>query len=165
LGLPEVLDLTDEQITDPIFRRTGSRARVRDGCRIPLPWSGGESPFGFSPTDAAGAPWLPQPAYFAAHTAERALADPGSVWHLYREALQLRRGLPQLGEGTLRWLEAPDGVLAFERGERFVCAVNFADGPVPAPVAGTPLLASGPCPPGTLPAETAGWWVTGPDPG
>ncbi|MGW3040160.1 glycoside hydrolase family 13 protein [Kitasatospora sp. NPDC001159] len=159
LGLPEVLDLPDELITDPIFRRTGSRAGIRDGCRIPLPWSGAEAPFGFSPPDTPAAPWLPQPAAFAAHTAERQWADAGSVFHLYRTALQLRRELPQLGEGTLRWLEAPPGVLAFVRGEGLVCAVNFGDTPAPAPVPSPPLLASGPCGDGVLPPATAAWWI------
>ncbi|AOT57712.1 glycoside hydrolase family 13 protein [Streptomyces rubrolavendulae] len=159
LGLPEVVDLPDEVLTDPIFRRTGSRARVRDGCRVPLPWSGHASPFGFSAGERAR-PWLPQPGWFAEHATDRALADTRSFWHLYREGLHLRRGLSQLGEGTLRWLEAPPGVLAFERGEGLVCAVNFGTEPVPAPAAGVPLLASGPCPPGELPGSTAAWWTT-----
>jgi alpha-glucosidase len=30
---------------------------------------------------------------------------------------------------------------------------------VPAPVSGTPLLASGPCPDGVLPGATAAWWT------
>ncbi|MFI6444332.1 glycoside hydrolase family 13 protein [Kitasatospora sp. NPDC050543] len=158
LGLPEVDDLPDHLITDPIFQRTGSRVGIRDGCRIPLPWSGLESPFGFSPAGAKE-PWLPQPAHFAAHTAERVLADTGSAWHLYRDALHLRRVLPQLGEGTLRWLDTPPGVLAFVRGEGLLCAVNFGDGPALAPVDGEPLLASGPCPPGILPAGTTAWWA------
>jgi len=34
LGLPKVLDLPDDALTDPIFRRTGSRQYVRDGCRF-----------------------------------------------------------------------------------------------------------------------------------
>ncbi|MFF8387178.1 glycoside hydrolase family 13 protein [Streptomyces kanasensis] len=160
LGLPEVVDLPDEVLTDPIFRRTGSRARIRDGCRVPLPWSGHASPFGFS-GGAEARPWLPQPGWFAEHATDRALADTRSFWHLYREGLQLRRGLPQLGEGPLRWLEAPPGVLAFERGEGLVCAVNFGTAPVPAPAAGLPLLSSGPCPPGTLPGSTAAWWISG----
>ncbi|MEU8927293.1 glycoside hydrolase family 13 protein [Kitasatospora sp. NPDC048545] len=159
LGLPEVLDLPDESITDPIFRRTGSRTGIRDGCRIPLPWSGSEPPFGFSPPDTPVGPWLPQPDSFAARTAERQRADGGSVYHLYRTALQLRRELPQLGEGTLRWLETPPGVLAFVRGEGLVCAVNFGDTPAPAPVLGPPLLASGPCADGVLPPATAAWWI------
>ncbi|MFE0626545.1 alpha-amylase family glycosyl hydrolase [Streptomyces sp. NPDC058864] len=162
LGLPEVVDLPDEVLTDPIFRRTGSRRFVRDGCRVPLPWSGHASPFGFTAGGGTARPWLPQPAWFAEHSADRALLDTGSFWHLYREALGLRSRLPQLGEGTLRWLEAPPGVLAFVRGEGLVCAVNFGDQPVPAPVPGHPLLSSTPCPPGVLPGNAAAWWVHDP---
>ncbi|WP_274912429.1 glycoside hydrolase family 13 protein [Streptomyces sp. WZ-12] len=158
LGLPEVDDLPDEVLTDPIFHRTGSRQHIRDGCRVPLPWSGEAAPYGFSPAEGARS-WLPQPASFAAHTADRAVADTGSFWHLYREALQLRRGLPQLGDGTLRWLESEPQVLTFVRGEGLVCAINFGTEPVPAPVTGTPLLASGDCPAGTLPGATAAWWM------
>ncbi|MDH6434275.1 alpha-glucosidase [Streptomyces sp. SAI-144] len=159
LGLPEVLDLPDEALTDPIFRRTGSRSRVRDGCRVPLPWSGQASPFGFTAGDAPGRPWLPQPEWFANHTTERAIADTDSFWHLYHEALHLRRNLPQLGEGPLRWLDSPPDVLAFVRGDGLVCAVNFGDRQAPAPVTGTPLLTSRPCPPGVLPGNTAAWWI------
>ncbi|MEV8093865.1 glycoside hydrolase family 13 protein [Kitasatospora sp. NPDC085879] len=160
LGLPEVVDLPDEVLTDPIFRRTGSRLRIRDGCRVPLPWSGHASPFGFTTGEAPAQPWLPQPDWFAEHTTERALADTGSFWHLYRDALHLRRSLPQLGEGPLRWLESPPQVLAFVRGDGLVCAVNFGDHAVPAPIQDTPLLASGPCPAGTLPGNTAAWWIS-----
>ena len=41
---------------------------------------------------------------------------------LYREALRISAA--SLGSATarLRWLEAPDGVLAFARGEGFACA-------------------------------------------
>ncbi|WP_413756673.1 glycoside hydrolase family 13 protein [Streptomyces sp. MMBL 11-3] len=161
LGLPEV-DLPDDVLTDPIFRRTGSRARIRDGCRVPLPWSGRASPFGFMSATAGteGAkPWLPQPAYFAEYATDRALADTRSFWHLYRDGLQLRAGLPQLGEGVLRWLETPRDVLGFVRGDGLVCAVNFGTGSVPSPVRGVPLLASGPCEPGVLAGSTAAWWI------
>ncbi|WP_030182319.1 glycoside hydrolase family 13 protein [Streptomyces sp. NRRL S-813] len=160
LGLPEVVDLPDDVLTDPIFRRTGSRARVRDGCRVPLPWSGQASPFGFTSGAEGVRPWLPQPEYFAEYATERALADTRSFWHLYRDGLQLRRELPQLGEGDLRWLDTPPGVLAFVRGDGLVCAVNFGTAPTPAPVSGAPLLASGPCPAaGVLPGSTAAWWI------
>lgn len=159
LGLPEVVDLPDDVLTDPIFHRTGSRARVRDGCRVPLPWSGQASPFGFTSGDGSAKPWLPQPEYFAEYATDRALADTRSFWHLYRDGLQLRGDLPQLGEGTLRWLDTPPGVLAFVRGDGLVCAVNFGTAPTPAPVPGTPLLSSGPCPAGSLPGSTAAWWI------
>ena len=65
-----------------------------------------------------------------------------------------------MGEGDLRWLDTPPGVLAFVRGDGLVCAVNFGTAPTPAPVSGTPLLASGPCPAaGMLPGSTAAWWI------
>ncbi|WP_175647363.1 glycoside hydrolase family 13 protein [Streptomyces cyaneochromogenes] len=160
LGLPEVVDLPDDVLTDPIFRRTGSRARIRDGCRVPLPWSGQASPFGFTSGVESAKPWLPQPEYFAEYATDRALADTRSFWHLYRDGLQLRAALPQLGEGTLRWLDSPPGVLAFVRGDGLVCAVNFGTAPTSAPVSGTPLLSSGPCPAGVLPGSTAAWWIS-----
>jgi alpha-glucosidase len=34
---------------------------------------------------------------------------------LYRAALRIRRTDPALGGGTLRWLDAPEGVIAFAR--------------------------------------------------
>ncbi|MGW7674313.1 glycoside hydrolase family 13 protein [Streptomyces sp. NPDC054775] len=159
LGLPEVDDLPDDVLTDPIFRRTGSRRYVRDGCRVPLPWSGSASPFGFTAEGSSAQPWLPQPAWFADHATDRAVLDTGSFWHLYRDALSLRARLPQLGEGSLRWLESGPEVLAFERGDGLVCAVNFSDEAVPAPVASHPLLSSSTCPPGLLPGNSAAWWM------
>jgi alpha-glucosidase len=159
LGLPEVVDLPDEALTDPIFRRTGSRRYVRDGCRVPLPWSGHASPFGFTADGSTAQPWLPQPAWFAEHTTDRALLDTSSFWHLYRDALSLRARLPQLGEGGLRWLNSPPEVLAFVRGDGLVCTVNFGETAVPALLPGTPLLSSAPCPPGLLPGNTAAWWI------
>ncbi|GES32449.1 glycoside hydrolase family 13 protein [Streptomyces angustmyceticus] len=164
LGLPEVVDLPDEVLTDPIYHRTGSREHIRDGCRVPLPWSGHASPFGFTSGTGAARPWLPQPDWFAEHATDRALADTRSFWHLYRDGLQLRRSLPQLGEGTLRWLDSPPQVLSFVRGDGLVCAVNFGTEPVAAPVPGVPLLASGDCPAGTLPGSTAAWWMHAPAP-
>ena len=40
LGLEEVLDLPDELREDPTFHRTEGAQKGRDGCRVPLPWSG-----------------------------------------------------------------------------------------------------------------------------
>ena len=53
LGLPEILDLPDELRQDPTFLRTGGTQKGRDGCRVPLPWSGTEPPFGFGPGTTA----------------------------------------------------------------------------------------------------------------
>ena len=49
LGLWEVQDIPDELRQDPIWARTGGADPGRDGSRVPLPWSGTEPPFGFSP--------------------------------------------------------------------------------------------------------------------
>ena len=70
LGLPEVLDLPDDLLQDPMFwERSGRTVRGRDGCRVPIPWAGEAAPFGFGP--AGRQPWLPQPASWAALTVER----------------------------------------------------------------------------------------------
>ena len=49
LGLPEVEDLPEELLQDPIWERSRHTNRGRDGCRVPLPWSGDAPPFGFGP--------------------------------------------------------------------------------------------------------------------
>jgi alpha-glucosidase len=168
LGLPQVTDLPDEVLQDPTFLHTGGADRGRDGCRVPLPWSGDRPPFGFGP---GGEPWLPQPAGWAHLTAERQAADPGSMLTLYRRALGLRRELA-LGEEPLTWVEAGAAdVLAFRRGNGFSCIVNFGDTPVdlPAdlpvdlPAGGEILLASGSLQAdGRVPASSAIWMYSGP---
>ena len=50
LGLPEVEDLPDDVLQDPGWEQSGHTERGRDGCRVPIPWSGSAPPFGFSPT-------------------------------------------------------------------------------------------------------------------
>ena len=49
LGLPEVEDLPVDRIQDPMHFQSGGVDPGRDGCRVPLPWSGSAPPFGFSP--------------------------------------------------------------------------------------------------------------------
>ena len=43
LGLPQV-ELPDEVLQDPVWERSGRTERGRDGCRVPLPWSGAAPP-------------------------------------------------------------------------------------------------------------------------
>jgi alpha-glucosidase len=161
LGLPEVLDLPDESRQDPTFYRTGGQDKGRDGCRVPIPWSGATASFGFGPT---GASWLPQPAGWAGLTAERQDGDPDSMLNLYRSALRLRREIPALGDGTLSWLPADADVLAFRRDPGFVAVVNVGDraADLPEAVRGARLvLTSGPVgDDGSLPAATAAWYAT-----
>ncbi len=162
LGLPEVLDLPDEARQDPQWIRSAGGQPSRDGCRVPMPWSGDAPPFGFSPPGSP-APWLPMPASWAQLTVERQLADPASMLALYRRALRLRRTHPALGAGApdpavLTWLDAPDGVVAFGRRPGLTCTVNCSSTPVTLPGYGEPLLASAPVAGRVLPPDTAVWW-------
>jgi alpha-glucosidase len=163
LGLWEVEDLPDAARQDPIFHRTGGVDVGRDGCRVPLPWSGERPPFGFSPDGARAEPWLPQPEGWAAYTAQAQDGRPGSMLTFYRTALGLRRGEPGLRGADFGWLPGhPPGVLAFTRGEGFRCVVNLSGAavPLPLPADAEVVLASGPgfAPgAGELPDDTAVW--------
>lgn len=150
LGLWEVEDLADEHIHDPVWESSGQRIRGRDGCRVPIPWSGAEPPFGFT----SGTPWLPQPAAWRDYTAEAQAQQPDSMLAYYRAALAARRTLAADMAPTVTWLGGPDGVLAFSRGN-FACTVNLSDRPVPA--VGPVLLGSAPVVDGVVPPEVAVW--------
>lgn len=157
LGLWEVEDLPDEVIDDPSWESSGHTVRGRDGCRVPLPWSGSEPPFGF--TAAGVRPWLPQPAEWRDVTAEAETADPESMLAYYRRALALRREVAAPAPGEVEWLPSPDGVLAFRRGAELGCLINLSDRPCP--VSGRVLVASTPLVDGQLPGDAAVWVVPG----
>lgn len=160
LGLWEVEDIPYELRQDPMWERSGRVDPGRDGCRVPLPWQGDTPPFGFSPDGATAAPWLPQPADWKDRTVRAQTGDPHSMLELYRAALTLRRAEPALGDGTLTWLPAPHGVLAFAREPGFTCLVNLGGAAVPLPAHDRLLLASGPLDDDRLPPDTAVWLRT-----
>ncbi len=158
LGLPEVEDLPPHVLADPTWDRSGHTHKGRDGCRVPLPWRGDSSPFGFSPDDSSAPPWLPQPSSWREHSVEALERDPDSILQLYRNALRLRRGHRALGDGTMRWLESSDGVLLFAREPGFVCAVNISGDRCPLPEAAEVILTSGPLTERReIPPDTAVW--------
>ena len=88
-----------------------------------------------SPTACHGwpaAPWLPWPPQADARNASVAAREPASMLHLYRDLLAARRASPALRRGTVRLLDAPGDVLAYERvsGEdRRLVLVNFGEQP------------------------------------
>jgi len=152
LGLPEVEDLPDELLQDPIFTRSGGTDRGRDGCRVPLPWSGKEPPFGFN--TGTGTPWLPQPADWKNLTVESQQHDQNSMLTLYRTGLHLRRSY--LGDGTLTWLDTQPGVLAFSR-ESLISVTNLTSEPIDLPPHQELLLASVPLEDGRLAGDSTAW--------
>jgi alpha-glucosidase len=158
LGLFEVEDIPDELLQDPVWKQSGHKDRGRDGCRVPLPWSGAEPPFGFSPANATEQPWLPQPRTWNNLTPEAQERDAESTLALYRAALRIRREHPALGDGGLVWDDAPArDVLSFRRKPGFSGVVNLSERAVGLPPHRAVLLASSKLEDGKLPPDTAVW--------
>lgn len=159
LGLWEVEDLPDQLRRDPIWPRSGHTDRGRDGCRVPLPWSGTGPPYGYSDGD----PWLPQPSGWRQLTVDAQAADPESMLSLYRSGLRIRR--ERLGDGALRWLDLGERVLGFAHTGGVTCVVNFGPAPVPLPLSEGVLLASADLAGALLPPDTAVWLAGQSSPG
>jgi alpha-glucosidase len=158
LGLPDVLDLPEEVLQDPTWERSGHTERGRDKCRVPIPWSGEEPPFGFS---ASADTWLPMPANWAPVTAEKQQADANSTFSFFQRALELRRERSEFdgSNGTdIDWLSAPPDAVIFRRAGGLVCALNAGRRPIALPD-GELVLASAPLVDGELPPNSAAWLV------
>jgi alpha-glucosidase len=156
LGLEEVVDLPSELRQDPTWWQSDYTNPGRDGCRVPLPWSGSAAPYGFSP-DGAAPTWLPQPDRWAELTVEQQDLDPDSTLNLYRTALRLRRE-HQHGVGAVTWIDSPEGTLAFRRGD-MECWINTSESAIDLP-AGEVLVCSDPhAQQGELPVDAAVWLV------
>ena len=126
LGLPDG-ELLDSDRQDPSFLRSGGAIKGRDGARVPLPWGGDSTPFGFT----SALPWLPMAQSWQEFTIESENLDPQSVLNLYRNAIALR-ALHLTGSGDIVWLESPfhgmrrDNLLVFKRGAITV-AMNLSE--------------------------------------
>lgn len=148
LGLWEVEGIPDHLRQDPAFAQSGGTDLGRDGCRVPLPWG--------DAADSLAAPWLPQPAAFAAYSVAAQAGDPDSMLEFYRRALRQRCSEPALHSAEFAWLDSGPGVLAFDRGGVRVL-VNLSDSNVPLPVHTEVLLVSGPLDGDMLPPDTSVW--------
>jgi alpha-glucosidase len=155
LGLPEVEDIPHDRRRDPMWLRSGGVDPGRDGCRVPIPWADTEPPYDFS-GDGGSEPWLEQPDDWAPLTVAAESDDPGSMLSLYRTGLRLRREAPW-DDDTLRWLPSDKTVIAFTRGDRFACFVNFGSDPVELPAGSDVLIASDELEGGALPQDTTVW--------
>lgn len=109
LGIGEV-PIPPDRIRDPQHLRQPHLDIGRDRSRTPLPWDGSPNA-GFT----TGEPWLPlNPDWRTRNVAAQA-DDPASMLTLHRRLLALRRTEPALAIGAFQLLDAPDGVLAYER--------------------------------------------------
>ncbi len=125
LGLEQV-EVAEEFRQDPVWFRTGHVGR--DGCRVPLPWSGDSPPYGFG-QESGEAPWIPQPSNWASLTVEAQEADPHSTLNFYRDVLRHRRDL----HGTeIEMVDVGDSVVAFRR-DGVLAMMNCGDTAITAP--------------------------------
>ena len=118
--------IPDERLQDPARLHPAPEPLARSradadavGARARAPASRAASPGSRSATPARG-------------TSPASAATRASLLHFYRELLALRRAHPALHAGSFRRLEAPEGVLAFERragDERALVALSFAGEP------------------------------------
>ena len=141
LGLPDG-ELSDSDRADPSFIRSKGEIKGRDGARVPLPWSGTSTPFGFT----SGKPWLPIDQSWQSMSVESQDSDAKSVLNLYRSVLSLRT-LHFIGRGEITWLESPwhgaklDGLLTFKRGDITV-VMNLSQHTHEIDIAGQVILVS-----------------------
>ncbi|MFF0495778.1 glycoside hydrolase family 13 protein [Nocardia aobensis] len=155
LGLPNVDDLPEEVLQDPVWERSGHTERGRDGCRVPIPWEGTDPPFGFT---AGPGSWLPIPAEWADRTVAAQRESPDSTLSLYRAALRVRGTRAEFDGDTVDWLDAPEGCLVFRRPGGLICVLNASAAPIALPP-GTMLLASAPPHGALLAPESTAWLV------
>jgi len=122
------IGLADGPGHEPPYDRAG-----RDRYRHPMQWDPSPSG-GFSD----GRPWLPvvDP---AERNVEDQRGDPRSTLAFVRGLIALRRGL----DPSFEWLDAPEGVLAYARGDR-VIAINMTDEPAPIPTGGETVIETEP---------------------
>jgi alpha-glucosidase len=133
LGLREA-DVPLEALQDPYGIAFWPNFKGRDGCRTPMPWDESVQA-GFT----TGTPWLPIPAHHRAHSVAVQARDPSSVLNRARAFLAWRRAHPALVTGSIRFLDAPEPVLAFVRedhGERLLVVFNLGREPVRWPLPG-----------------------------
>ena len=137
LGLPDA-DLDDADRQDPAFIRSKGAQKGRDGARVPLPWDGDATPFGFT----SGKPWLPIPQEWKALTVENQSKGEHSSLKMYREVLALRARLFS-GKEDFTWKDTPNGsgVISFRRGTVEI-VLNTSDLPVRMKTLGRTLIAS-----------------------
>lgn len=124
----EMGEIDDAVALDPFARRVPGHGLGRDGSRTPMQWDDGPKA-GF--TD--GEPWLPIPKRRSSVSAQA--GDEGSVLHLYRRLIALRRAHPALAVGAYRPLFAEGDLLLYARElgeEHFLIALNLGPDPVAA---------------------------------
>ena len=125
IAMPDA-ELDPAKALDPVPHRKADPAASRDPCRTPMQWSA-EPGAGF--TAGGVETWLPI-GDAAARNVEDQRSDPGSVLHLVRDLIALRRERADLRGGSYETLPAPEGAWAWRRDDGTAAAVNLSDAAV-----------------------------------
>ncbi len=143
-------ELAFDELTDPQGINFWPEPIGRDNTRTPMVWD--DSPNGgFSRGN--GKPWLPVKAPQLARNVASQQGVAGSVLEQYRAMLAFRHATPALITGRTRFLDAPEPVLAFTRGEALLCVFNLSPQPCSLTVSGVSAL-TGPSLEATLSGDT-----------
>lgn len=98
----------------------------RDTGRSPLLWSDAPNA-GFT----TGTPWLSITQNYHEINAEKALADPDSIFYTYQKLIALRKELPLISRGDYHLLtDTPEKVFAYKRsyeGQQLLVVVNLSE--------------------------------------
>lgn len=124
IGMLEV-DVPHDRLRDPVGLRGWPEEPGRDRARTPMPWN--DRPAGGFTLDGVD-PWLPIGTPASCNVSDQR-EEAGSVLHLCRDVIALRRSSHDLRSGAYVALDAQEGVWAWRRGDRTVVAVNAADQP------------------------------------
>ena len=134
-------DVPHEQMRDPLGVAYWPAYAGRDGARTPMPWRPGPGG-GF--TRPGVEPWLPFGDNDVVNV-EAQRHDPGSILHLVRDLIALRRAEPDLAAGDYRRRATDEGSWAWDRGRRVtVLAALSEHGASLAGVTGTVAVATDP---------------------
>ncbi|QDO83944.1 alpha-glucosidase [Shewanella psychropiezotolerans] len=124
LGLSEA-PVEFHQLQDPFGIAFWPMFKGRDGCRTPMPWLHDKRHAGFSDTT----PWLPVPEHHLALSVDLQESDEASVLNAYRQFLSWRQQQQALITGSIRFMDAPEPILAFIRetaGQRCLVCLNLS---------------------------------------
>lgn len=122
LGLPQA-DVPFERLMDPEAIANWPRTLGRDGARAPMPWTTQTPWAGFSTVE----PWLPVDARHPSLSVAAQDGDAGSMLSLTRRLVALRKERDALRTGAYRPAEAPEPLIAFQRGQgaaALLCVFN-----------------------------------------
>jgi alpha-glucosidase len=130
IGMTNV-SISPEEVQDPAEKNQPGIGMGRDPERTPMPWDGSRLG-GFTGGQRT---WLPLGTDHALVNVEALEQDRGSILHLYRTLIGLRRKHPALIGGLMASVTADENVLRYERNggeERLLILLNLGHSSVQA---------------------------------